>query len=71
MLAEGDGNHITYHGVAEALAAPDTMLRLFGKPEVRGHRRMAVTLARGATIEAARETARNAAASLRIDVANG
>lgn len=69
VLAEGNGTRIRYHGVAEALAAPDTMLRLFGKPEVRGQRRMGVTLARADSIESARDVARQAAARLRIDVA--
>ncbi len=71
VLAEGNGDRIRYHGVAEALAAEDTMLRLFGKPEVRGQRRMAVTLARAPTVEAARTAARAAAACLRIEVGQG
>lgn len=53
VLAEGDGARPRYHGVARALAEPDTALRLFGKPEVHGTRRMAVTLARDADIESA------------------
>jgi len=69
VLAEGNGTRIRYHGVAEALAAPDTMLRIFGKPQVRGQRRMAVTLARADSIQSARDVARQAAACLRIDVA--
>jgi phosphoribosylglycinamide formyltransferase 2 len=36
-----------------ALAAPDTQLRLFGKPEIAGRRRMGVALARGNSIEEA------------------
>jgi phosphoribosylglycinamide formyltransferase 2 len=68
VLADGTGNRPRYHGVAEALAEPDTMLRLFGKPEVRGHRRMAVTLARDADIESARAKARRAAAKLSIEL---
>jgi phosphoribosylglycinamide formyltransferase 2 len=68
VLADGNGNRPRYHGVAEALAEPDTMLRLFGKPEVRGHRRMAVTLARDADIESARAKARRAAARLSIEL---
>jgi phosphoribosylglycinamide formyltransferase 2 len=68
VLAEGQGNRPRYHGVAEALAQPDTMLRLFGKPEVKGKRRVAVTLARGASIEQAREKARGAAEKLRIEL---
>jgi len=68
VLAHGSGDRPRYHGVAEALAEPDTMLRLFGKPEVRGHRRMAVTLARDADIESARAKARRAAAKLSIEL---
>ena len=68
VLAEGSGNRPRYHGVAEALAQPGTMLRLFGKPEVKGKRRMAVTLARGATIEEARKKARDSAAKLRVEL---
>ncbi|WP_257387471.1 formate-dependent phosphoribosylglycinamide formyltransferase [Tahibacter caeni] len=66
VLVDGDGVAPTYHGVADALAEPDTMLRLFGKPEVRGRRRMAVTLARGADIDEARAKARTAAAKITV-----
>ncbi|MEO8459707.1 MAG: formate-dependent phosphoribosylglycinamide formyltransferase [Dokdonella sp.] len=68
VLAEGHGNRIVYHGVADALVEPDTTLRLFGKPEVRGQRRLAVTLARAGTIETARAKACAAAARLTIDI---
>jgi phosphoribosylglycinamide formyltransferase 2 len=60
------------HGVPEfapveaALAEPDTALRLFGKPKVEGHRRVAVTLARGADVDEARAKARRAAAALQV-----
>ncbi len=68
VLAEGSGNRPRYHGVADALAQPGTMLRLFGKPEVNGKRRMAVTLARAATIDEARKKARDSAAKLRVEL---
>ena len=68
VLAEGHGNRPRYHGAAEALEQPDTMLRLFGKPEVKGKRRMAVTLARGESVDVAREKARLAAKQLRIEL---
>src|SRR4029077_18882187 len=71
VLAHGSGDRPRYHGVAEALAEPDTMLRLFGKPEVRGHRRMAVTLARDVDIESARPKARRAAPKLTTEVCAG
>jgi phosphoribosylglycinamide formyltransferase 2 len=67
VLCSGDGDRPRYHGVAEALAEPDTMLRLFGKPQVRGQRRMAVTLARDVDVGAAVAKAVRAASHLRID----
>ncbi|MBZ0222541.1 MAG: formate-dependent phosphoribosylglycinamide formyltransferase [Dokdonella sp.] len=67
VLAHGKGNRPRYRGVAEALAEPDTALRLFGKPEVDGERRMAVALARDANIEAAVAKAVRAAQAISID----
>ena len=67
VLASGNGDCPRYRGVAGALAEPDTALRLFGKPSVRGQRRMAVTLARDVGIEAAIAKAVRAAACLAID----
>ena len=64
VLLEGESRDIRFHGVEQALAEPDTQLRLFGKPEVRGKRRMGVTLARGDTLDDARNKARRAAAAL-------
>jgi phosphoribosylglycinamide formyltransferase 2 len=68
VLVEGDGAGPRYHGVAEALAEPDTQLRLFGKPAVSGRRRMAVTLARADTLDAAVAKAVRAAACLRVEL---
>ena len=70
VLAHGRGVP-EFSGVAQALAQPDTALRLFGKPWVEGHRRVAVTLARGESIDAARTTARASAAALRISLKEG
>jgi phosphoribosylglycinamide formyltransferase 2 len=58
ILVEGDSSDIRFENVERALEQPDTALRLFGKPEVRGHRRMGVSLALGATIDEARAQAR-------------
>jgi phosphoribosylglycinamide formyltransferase 2 len=68
VLAEGSGNRPRYQGVVDALSHPDTMMRLFGKPEVNGKRRMAVTLARGETIDGARKKARDSASKLRVEL---
>ncbi len=66
ILVSGNSSRITYAGLSDVLAEPDTQLRLFGKPEVRGERRMGVCLARGATIADAREKANAAAARISI-----
>ena len=64
LLIEGDSANLQFHNVSAALTEPDTTLRLFGKPEVRGKRRMGVTLARAATLDEARAKARRAAAAI-------
>ena len=65
LLVDGGSSPVVFEGLDEALAEPDTTLRLFGKPEVVGHRRMGVALALGATVDDARAKARRAAASIR------
>lgn len=67
MLAAGKGVP-RYYGVAEALVEPDTELRLFGKPEVDGKRRLGVALARGDSLFAAKEKARRVAERVRIEL---
>jgi len=68
VLMEGEGRTPRYHGIADALAEPDTQLRIFGKPEVKGRRRMAVTLARDHDIEAAKAKAIRAAKAIAIEL---
>jgi phosphoribosylglycinamide formyltransferase 2 len=58
ILVDGNSNNVRFENVDRALTEPDTALRLFGKPEVRGHRRMGVSLALGSSIEEARAKAR-------------
>lgn len=67
VLAHGHGVPV-FTGVGAALHAPDTSLRLFGKPRVEGHRRVGVTLARADDVETARELARDAAAALTVEL---
>jgi len=68
VLVEGEGAAPRYQGVAEALVEPDTQLRIFGKPTVKGRRRMAVTLARDVDIDAAKAKAIRAARKLRVEL---
>jgi phosphoribosylglycinamide formyltransferase 2 len=64
LLLTGRSRDVRFHEVERALVEPDTQMRLFGKPEVAGHRRMGVTLALGRDIAEARDKARRSAAAL-------
>lgn len=68
ILVRGQSQNISYVGIEEALAEPDTQLRLFGKPEVRGERRMGVCLAKGNSVEEARSKANRAAATIKYTI---
>ncbi len=68
VLVEGDGEAPRYFDVADALVEPDTQLRIFGKPAVKGRRRMAVTLARDESIDAAKDKSVRAAKALRVEL---
>lgn len=58
MLGSGKGNSISYLGVRDACQEADTAVRIFGKPNIDGKRRLGVGLALGADIESARAKAR-------------
>ncbi|MBI1194287.1 MAG: formate-dependent phosphoribosylglycinamide formyltransferase [Gammaproteobacteria bacterium] len=66
ILVEGDSNEVAFGNLERALREPDTQLRLFGKPEVVGHRRMGVVLARGRDVEEALEKAKAASAAVKV-----
>lgn len=60
-----ESNNLVFEGVQEALAVPDSDLRLFGKPESFVRRRMGVALATGKTVEEARSRAKLAASHVK------
>ena len=68
LLVEGESSSITYGNLQQALTEPDTQIRLFGKPNVAGKRRMGVALARATDIEKAREKAKNASAAIQVSL---
>ena len=68
ILPEGESTEVAYSGLEVALAEPDTQLRLFGKPELKGRRRMGVALAKGASVDQARQKARSAADAVKVEV---
>ena len=68
ILAHGHSSSLTYALKPEALMVPGTGLRLFGKPDVVGERRMGVGLALGATTDEARQKAATVAESVKISL---
>ncbi|MED5463274.1 MAG: formate-dependent phosphoribosylglycinamide formyltransferase [Myxococcota bacterium] len=68
ILAHGHSSSLTYAVKPEALMVPGTGLRLFGKPDVVGERRMGVGLALGATTDEARQKAATVAESVEISL---
>ena len=67
VLREGHSQNIRYQGIGEALAlVPGAQLRLFGKPEIAGRRRLGVALARGQGCEEAVEKAKAVAARVEV-----
>lgn len=68
ILVEGESQSVRFGNLQAALAEADTALRLFGKPEVSGQRRMGVALARDESVEAARAKALRAAQAVRVEL---
>lgn len=68
VVIEGDTNRLELSNLDEVVAEPGVQMRIFGKPEIKGHRRMAVILATADSVEAAREKADRAYAKLEAKV---
>ncbi len=66
LLLQGHTSQPAYQGLAQALAEPDTDLRLFAKPEIKGQRRMGVGLALGQDLEQARAKAQQVVDSIEL-----
>ena len=68
IVVEGDSNRVIFENLEEVMAEADVQIRIFGKPEVVGHRRLGVILASGDSIEDAMARAERAYAKLKITV---
>lgn len=66
ILPEGESTQMRFNNLSAALTETDTQLRLFGKPEIAGRRRMGVALARSLTIEEAVEKAKRVAKTVKV-----
>ena len=68
IVVEGDSDKVIMDNLEQVLAEPGVQLRIFGKPEVVGHRRMGVILATADTVEEARAKAERAYEALQVTV---
>lgn len=68
IVVEGDTDKMEFDNLEEVLKEPGTQIRIFGKPEIKGHRRMGVILATDETVDAAREKAERAYNALKTNV---
>ena len=68
ITVKGKSKQVTFSNFAEVLKDKDTQVRLFGKPEVNGERRMGVCLARATSVEEARKKANAASAAVKISL---
>lgn len=66
ILVEGESTCMTYGNLQQALSEPDTQLRLFGKPEVKGSRRLGVGLALADDLDAAVAKALRVASAVKV-----
>ena len=66
ILPTGTSTQTKYSNLAEALAEPDTQIRLFGKPQIDGRRRMGVAIARARSIDEAIKKANKVANSVEV-----
>ena len=66
ILEEGESTQMTYGNLQQALAEPDTQLRLFGKPEIKGSRRLGVGLALGDNVDDAVAKALRVAGAVKV-----
>jgi phosphoribosylglycinamide formyltransferase 2 len=68
VVVEGKSDKVLFKNLEQVLAEPDTSMRLFGKGEVDGHRRLGVILARDESVEAARAKAERAYQKLEVEL---
>lgn len=68
IVVDGDTDTIEMDHLEEVLAEPGVQIRIFGKPEIKGHRRMGVILATDETVEAAKAKAQRAYDALKVNV---
>ena len=68
IVIEGDTDKVEFSGIEEALSEEGVQIRLFGKPQVKGHRRYGVILATDASVELALAKAERAYSKIDVKI---
>jgi phosphoribosylglycinamide formyltransferase 2 len=68
IVVEGDTDKVIFSGLEDVLNEEDVQIRIFGKPEVKGHRRLGVILASADTVDEAKAKAERAYKKLKVKI---
>ena len=68
IVVEGESDHVSFDNLSEVLAEPDTAMRIFGKKDVNGHRRLGVLLARDESVEKALARVKKMREDLKVEL---
>ena len=68
IVVEGESDHVSFDNLSEVLAEPDTAMRIFGKKDVNGHRRLGVLLARDESVEKALDKVMRMRKALKVEL---
>lgn len=68
IVVEGDTDKVIFSGLEDVLNEEDVQIRIFGKPEVKGHRRLGVVLASANTVDEAKAKAERAYKKLKVKI---
>lgn len=68
IVSDGVSDHVSFSGLENVLVDPDTSMRIFGKGELNGHRRLGVLLARAESVEKAVEQVKKMRDALRVEL---
>ena len=68
IVVDGNSDHVSFGTLEKVLAEPDTAMRIFGKKELKGHRRLGVLLARGTSVENALDKVKKMREELSVEL---
>jgi len=68
IVVDGNSRSVSFDNIEKVLEAPNTAMRIFGKGELNGHRRLGVLLARDESVEKALERVKKMRADLKVEL---